>query len=167
MSFMGKLKFWKHDTPALETPIDGIDTPEFSANSPNGQGDNNLGLNNDNLGLDNNDPGLPQGHDGMPEFGSETNSSQTPGQGSIKHNVYGAGIVDPKSEIGPPVVEHGASHNHAQVHKDFAIEKNIEVISSKLDALKAMIEGMNQRLSNIERIAGQEQHQKHNKRPDW
>ena len=37
------------------------------------------------------------------------------------------------------------------------IVKNIEVLSYKIDALKAAIDSMNQRLANLERIANQSQ----------
>ena len=40
---------------------------------------------------------------------------------------------------------------------DYLNSKNLEVISSKLDALRAAMESMNARLANIERIAGQEE----------
>jgi hypothetical protein len=40
---------------------------------------------------------------------------------------------------------------------DYMHSKNLEVISSKIDALRAAIDSMNARLQNIERIAGQEE----------
>ena len=40
---------------------------------------------------------------------------------------------------------------------DYLNSKSLEVISSKLDALRAAVESMNARLANIERIAGQEE----------
>ncbi|MBW3022110.1 hypothetical protein KY328_04250 [Candidatus Woesearchaeota archaeon] len=41
------------------------------------------------------------------------------------------------------------------------INKDLEVISAKLDALKATLEAINQRLTNIERIAaGEEKHER-------
>lgn len=40
---------------------------------------------------------------------------------------------------------------------DYLHSKNLEVISSKIDALRAAIDSMNARLQNIERIAGQEE----------
>ncbi len=43
----------------------------------------------------------------------------------------------------------------------YMTNKNLEVLSSKLDALKAAIESMSQRLENIERMAyGEQEHQK-------
>ena len=44
--------------------------------------------------------------------------------------------------------------------RDYINSKSLEVISSKLDALKAAIESINQRLANIEAIAKGEQEEK-------
>ncbi|MBI1935685.1 hypothetical protein HYS31_04555 [Candidatus Woesearchaeota archaeon] len=46
----------------------------------------------------------------------------------------------------------------------FIASKNLEVISSKLDALRASIESINQRLANIEAIARGEQEDSRRKR---
>ena len=46
----------------------------------------------------------------------------------------------------------------------FINSKNLEVISSKLDALKASVESMNQRLANIEAIARGEQEEQRKRR---
>jgi len=42
-------------------------------------------------------------------------------------------------------------------NSDYINAKSLEVISSKIDALRAAIDSMNARLANIERIAGQEE----------
>jgi len=47
---------------------------------------------------------------------------------------------------------------------NFIASKNLEVISSKLDALRASIESINQRLANIEAIARGEQEDTRRKR---
>ena len=44
--------------------------------------------------------------------------------------------------------------------RDYIHSKSLEVISSKLDALKAAIESISQRLANIEAIAKGEQEEK-------
>ena len=51
----------------------------------------------------------------------------------------------------------------AQSHSDIMMNKNMEIISSKLDALQASLESINQRLINIERIANAEQQQSYQK----
>ena len=47
---------------------------------------------------------------------------------------------------------------------EFINSKNLEVISSKLDALRASVESMNQRLANIEAIARGEQEEQRKRR---
>jgi len=42
----------------------------------------------------------------------------------------------------------------------YILAKDIEILSSKLDALRAGIESINQRLANLERIAGAENQQR-------
>lgn len=49
-------------------------------------------------------------------------------------------------------------------NEDFMTSKNLEVISSKLDALRASLESINQRLANIEAIARGEQEDTRRKR---
>ena len=44
-----------------------------------------------------------------------------------------------------------------QQTKDYTVAKDIELISSKLDALRASLDIINQRLSNIERLTEREQ----------
>ncbi len=46
---------------------------------------------------------------------------------------------------------------------NFIASKNLEVISSKLDALRALLESVNQRLANIEAIARGEQQEQRRK----
>ncbi|MEM4267213.1 MAG: hypothetical protein QXK37_00100 [Candidatus Woesearchaeota archaeon] len=46
-------------------------------------------------------------------------------------------------------------------------EKNMEIISSKLDALKLAVESINQRLANIERIALQDQERQRRRQFNW
>ena len=47
---------------------------------------------------------------------------------------------------------------------NYIASKNLEIISSKLDALKASIDSMNQRVANIEAIARGEQEEQRRKR---
>ena len=61
----------------------------------------------------------------------------------------------PPPSINPPQM---------QSSEEYAANKNLEVISSKLDALKAAIESINQRLTNIEAIARGEVEDRHKRR---
>lgn len=46
---------------------------------------------------------------------------------------------------------------HPKVHDNNPLQKDLELISSKLDYLKASLEAINQRLANLEHLARQEQ----------
>jgi len=48
--------------------------------------------------------------------------------------------------------------------QEYTNSKNLEVISSKLDALRASLDSINQRLANIENIARSEEEQRYKKR---
>ncbi len=48
--------------------------------------------------------------------------------------------------------------------QDYATNKNLEVISSKLDALRAALDSINQRLANLEAIAKGEEQQRYKRR---
>ena len=51
-----------------------------------------------------------------------------------------------------------------QSPRDYTADKNLEVISSKLDALRVAIESINQRLANLEAIARGEEDQRYKRR---
>ncbi len=48
-----------------------------------------------------------------------------------------------------------------QMAPTVSISKDFEILSAKLDALKALLENINQRLQNLERIAQGEHHEKY------
>ena len=61
--------------------------------------------------------------------------------------------------FGPP------SYSQPQMQSsDYTTSKNLEVISSKLDALRAAIDSINQRLANLEAIARGEEEQRYRRR---
>ncbi len=45
--------------------------------------------------------------------------------------------------------------------------RDMEILSSKLDAVKALLDSMNQRVANIERIALQEEANERKKQRGW
>jgi len=51
--------------------------------------------------------------------------------------------------------------SYPQQQQMFTVDKDMEIISSKLDALRASLESLNQRLANIERIARGEEEERH------
>ncbi|HLD43331.1 MAG TPA: hypothetical protein VJB08_05095 [Candidatus Nanoarchaeia archaeon] len=54
----------------------------------------------------------------------------------------------------------GASMGYSGSDSSFILAKDIEILSSKLDALRAGIESINQRLANLERMAGADNQQR-------
>lgn len=134
MSVFDKLKFWKKD--------------EFRGPE---------------LGFGGMEPGLgapPMGMEGgfdmdQPMYGS-------PQQKSAQNYPQQQGFQQPEYE--PPVVR-TFDHTKATFQyptssppvqdvapQQYAVDKNLEVISVKLDALRAAIESVNQRLANVERL---------------
>jgi len=89
------------------------------------------------FGMEHANPGSP-----MP---SGTDYNQ-PGLSSPAQPTFG-----PQS--GPPPQQHPGIG-------DYTVSKDIEVISSKLDALRASLDSINQRLANLERIAQGDQDQR-------
>ena len=128
MSFFSKLAFWKKK--------DEIDE---------------LGK---DLGIDK-DLGLDIGTGPSPDLGMgiDANQAQQPYQRypSFQQPQQGFQSASFQSQ---PVFQQQPSYNS---NDNFIASKNLEVISSKLDALRASIESINQRLANIEAIARGEQ----------
>ena len=54
--------------------------------------------------------------------------------------------------------------NQQMQGQDYVTSKNLEVISSKLDALRAALDSINQRLANLEAIARGEEEQRYKRR---
>jgi hypothetical protein len=133
MGLLNKLMFWKKE-PSLDFNS-GIDTSFAPAPSPTGLPSANSGFASPRFGeptLDNSTFGAPQADFGMsqPAFVPRPNY----------------GMEQPKilSETSP-----GFSPG---IQRD-TYDKNLEIVSMKLDNLKAALENINQRLVNIERIA--------------
>ncbi|MBT3463985.1 hypothetical protein HN789_02840 [archaeon] len=62
--------------------------------------------------------------------------------------------------LGAQTQSQGMSQHATQPHSSNPIKQDFELISSKLDYLKASIEAINQRLANIEHLVKQEQDKK-------
>ena len=131
MSFFGKLAFWKKKEP--------LDT-DFGMGMPPEQGfDQELGLGGDvgkgnELGL-----GQDAGFDG--NFGEQQTIRQPsmPKEAAQRYSMR---------EV--PISVSGAQGEQRQ--ERFNIDKDVELISSKIDAIRAEIQTINQRLANIERM---------------
>lgn len=150
LGLFSKLKFWKKE-------------PEFDFNSnmPNanafGQG---YGMNQDNTGLgaDMQNPlGRAPGFGPDPFPSGQENFPQQQGYDSPsafqqlneQHPLGQGQAFSQQPSYGQPVLP---------------IQKDIEIISAKIDALRAAVESMNQRIINIESIAKQEQEKQYRAR---
>jgi len=102
----------------------------------------NTGL--DNMGMDRN-----YEHQ-MPQIPSLPTSSSTPSGYSLE----------------PSLPQQRQTYSMQDQH-DIIMNKNMEIISSKIDALQASIENIGQRISNIERIAQLEQQRTVQKRYNY
>ena len=79
----------------------------------------------------------------FPDFSNEFGASRT---------VYGE---QQTTEISPPpaMQTHRFTDTRLDSNNDLMLKKDLEIISSKLDAIKATLESLSQRVENIERIA--------------
>ncbi|MFH1440371.1 MAG: hypothetical protein ABIG89_07405 [Candidatus Woesearchaeota archaeon] len=147
MGFMNKLKFWKKKDPLADLERELSMGPGVDGMDPN------LGMGRDELGMQSSDTGMP--HDswsnqpsGYPaqQYGHQQ-SQQYPTQNSSKQ------FQSAQQYERPTIVHDVQNENNGEGFgsKGYAIQKDIEVISAKLDALKAGIDAMNQRLATLER----------------
>ena len=138
MGIFSKLKFWgKKDECGNLGPLPG--EKGFDTGMP---GTENLGLGQQKLGL----PGMeepsfqPKTPQQMPQpqsigqFGQQAPAQMAP---------PGFATQQPATPIAPA----------APSHNDQMMAKDLEVLSYKLDTLKAALDTINQRLANIERLA--------------
>ena len=103
------------------------------------------------------DLGLEMGAGPSPDLGMGLETVQQPYQKYPSFQQQQG--FQPSSLQSQPVFQPSYSSND-----NFIASKNLEVISSKLDALRASIESINQRLANIEAIARGEQEDTRRKR---
>ena len=134
MSFFSKLAFWKKKDELEDLGKD-------------------LGIDKD-LGLDIGGPSPDLG------MGVDTSQVQQPYQRYPSFQQQ-QGFQTAPSFQPQPAYQQQPSYNS---NDNFIASKNLEVISSKLDALRASIESINQRLTNIEAIARGEQEDTRRKR---
>jgi len=97
-----------------------------------------------NLGLDNNnldqDFGMSGGFGGE---GDMARQQMPPVQQPVQQSAFQPSFQ--QQPVQPPVQQ--------PIQQNYGASKDMEIISSKIDALRASIEGINQRLANIERMA--------------
>ena len=140
MGILDKLMFWKKEDEFADIGLGDKENLPFGDQFGTPPG----GANPPGLGST---PGMDQG--GMAPGSSPAGS--TPPQPSMPS--FGAPSPQPQYSPQP-------SYNPQQDLES----KNLEVISSKLDAIRASIESLNQRLANLEAIARGEEEQGRRKR---
>jgi len=145
MGIFDKVMFWKHDMPDPSPDIGAL--PQESG-LPMGQG----------IGGP-----LDQGGSSITERGMQNIGAS--GLGGMGDTTAGFGAQPTMGgPTGPPggyepVEPHAAPSSFGQPQpipqgsETYALSKNIEVISSKIDALRAVLESLNQRIEHIEKIA--------------
>jgi hypothetical protein len=144
MGFLDKIMFWKKG--------DSLDLGnDFGMDPSQGFGNGSFGANQSmNQGMGTNQ-GLPS-EPSMPNFGGY------PSAHTFDDSQFGG---EPKFTV------REIPRQESYQQQNYTAEKNMEIISSKLDALKAGIESLNQRLANLERIAQGEQETHRRQRNYW
>jgi hypothetical protein len=150
MSIFDKLAFWKHD-PSLDKPI-SLGNNGLS-NDDTGLTDEDLGLG-DRTGLG--DMGKQEslsGLDRTPGIGKRDSTSHIKGLGShfepVKENKYEQ--PDAFNKLDQTVNQPGNVNNNSP---------KMEIIESKIDTVKAMLENLTHKINKIEKIAEGEEEQK-------
>lgn len=169
MTFLDKLMFWKkNDDFGADLGLGkdgGLGGNDFSQGMGNNFNDfgGNFGQNNADMGQgfgqSQNDlaTGFPGDNFGMgssPGSNPASSGFGAPRQGMPQAQQSYAPSVHPMypsyGSQGAPIMPQQPSHQDM-------VGKDIEIVSSKIDALRATLESINQRLANIERIAYGEQ----------
>ncbi len=153
MSFLDKFMFWKK-----KDDFDfgsGLDTG--MGNSPSGAfGSSPYGNNNSNLGSSTmsgsyGDMGIESGVGNSGGFSEQVSPERNNFSAqNIAQQQFQSPFQQPQQLTQPP--QHFQQQYPPQSHSN----TEIEIISSKLESIKALLESVNQRLTNLERIANGE-----------
>jgi len=157
MGVMDNLMFWKKKDdfssldPGLSSP------PDFNSNNlgmPQQQGmPNNLGMPDQNMALPSMDQGVQPQNQGIP------NDFNNPPQSFNELNSRPMHETAPQGFQSTPVMP--PQQSNQQSNDNEMLRRDIELLSYKLDTIKAALDMINQRVSNIERLAMNEvQHKK-------
>ena len=102
------------------------------------------------------DAGDPFADDNLGPPGDPMGLNSAPGQNSFDRNTgqgYNQGFNPPTQGYAMQTPSTGVP---VQSQDQVLLNKNIEIISSKIDALRATLESIGHRLANLERLAQQE-----------
>ena len=183
MGFLDKIAFWKQDTVPGPSATSG-----FEAESDPAAG-HNLGLDNDNTGLGSN-TGLGDGLGGGDNLNLGNNDglgqrldSQQPPQGGLPGSSGNMGqpMHVPKDNLEEGSLDNPSAFDKFQNKTNqtmqpqmkqgddmLTLSKNIEIVSSKIDTIKALLDNLSNRIEKIERIAeGEQPNQQPNQRNNY
>jgi len=140
MGIMDKLMFWKKKDDFADLKL-----PDVPKDQPVGQHDFGAGQGAPGASAPGTSPGdTTPGLGGTPSLGERTSAPDYP----TNVEMTQPGYKEPEFDAPPP--RHGMAPAPAQSASGDMLSKDIEVLSSKMDALKASIETINQRLANME-----------------
>lgn len=156
MGILGKLAFWKHDT----SPTGDIGKPLDL-----GLGTDRMGVNQDRTGVNMDRAGLPSEPTGLGNIGESPDVTGMPPSRGGPPKMYPGGLE--------AVDEHEAPSAFDDLRKTTqggdlqTLSKNIEIISSKMDALKAIIDNLAIKINKIEKIADAEHEEDQKREVRW
>lgn len=146
MGIFDKLTFWKRDS-AVPTPA----RDSFSQRS-------DLGIERDNVGLNTRSYGLGQDPSNQPGM-FNTGMEEQPADNFLSQNpnfVRESAPAEPFQDSSQPSAFSRLNQISGNSSDSNNISKNMEVISIKVDTLKAMLDNLTQKIDKIEKIAEQE-----------
>ena len=139
MAVLDKLKFWKKKDPILDYTQDPFGNTPSNLGLSGGTGHDFVGK-----GMDST---FPQTHqepdDEFPTFGMRPPS----------HEPEPTQFTPMQQPASPNQASQSSNSGHMETH----LQKDMEIISSKLDTVKVMLEHLSQRLEKIERMAEDQQ----------
>ncbi|MBI5389024.1 hypothetical protein HZB01_01450 [Candidatus Woesearchaeota archaeon] len=153
MGVLNKLKFWKKDDgfdfeKEIGKDINMKDDDLFASGQKDPFADKSM-----DIGPS---MGTEQGRNNFAGFGEQQPSSPPPTMAPNFPQGFKPSQLPPNSpymmQQAPPEPQsygQGFSTSHEQI----IMTKNLEIISSKLESLRASMESINQRLANLERVA--------------
>jgi hypothetical protein len=153
MGLLNKLAFWKKEP---ELPELGDFGKESGFKGPGGFGESGFGKPDmggqgsgqgfDQLGLGDQKDLMADIEPGMPQIEPGYGGGPGLGQGPLQQPKQRQRQAPQQQPFGAPMQPMQPSP------KEYSVSKDIEIVSSKLDALKATLDGVNQRLANLERM---------------
>jgi hypothetical protein len=152
LGFFDKLMFWKKEEPSFDLGSPGLGGP--------GQGTNTLGM---DMGFSRQELGMPPMSAGLPDVNNFRGAGDFQSQQDMNRSITQQLGPDYMNEPMNETFSYGqrGGHDPRQFSQaPVSPAQNIEVVSAKLDAIKATLDAVNQRLANLERVAYGEQEKK-------